>query len=121
NLLLARASSRGQELAIRGALGAPRRTLVAQMLSESLALTLVGAGLGLLAAWWGIDALWDIMSSQRFSIAPFMRFELSGPVIAVAAVAALLSAIVSGLPPALRASRVDVNEMLKENVRTSTN
>lgn len=121
NLLLAQASARGKELAIRGALGAQRHTIVVQMVTESLALTLVGAALGLLGAWWVVDALWQLVVAKATYVPSFFEFRIDPPAVVVAIAAALIAGLAAGLPPALRASKADVNEVLKENVRTSTN
>jgi putative ABC transport system permease protein len=114
NLLLARAASRQRELAIRAALGAGRRRLIAQLLTESLALGIVGGVAGLLLAAWGIDGL--------MSLAPSNLPRLSGvgidtPVIIYTSLASLLTGLVFGAAPALQSAATTAGEFLKERGR----
>ena len=114
NLLLARAAARQKEVAIRMALGASRRRIAAQLLTESLLLSLLGDVLGLLLASWGIDLLVaygpaDVPRLREVSIdryVLFFTFAIS-----------TFTGIVFGLAPALHASKPDPGNMLKEGTR----
>jgi putative ABC transport system permease protein len=111
NLLLARSTTRGREVAIRLAIGAGRFRLIRQFLSESVLLAAVGGALGLLLAWWGSHLLLVLVSSDPspipIDVAPNAR--ILGFTIAVS----LLTALIFGLAPALAATRQDVNAALK--------
>jgi putative ABC transport system permease protein len=111
NLLLARGTGRLKELALRAAIGADRGRLVRQMLTESAALSLLGAAGGLLLAFWATRAL-TVLATTGLPRADQIR--LDGSVLAFAVVASLLTSIVFGLLPALHLSRSDLNESLKE-------
>ena len=125
SLLLARVTARGKEMGIRAALGARRSHLIAQILSESLLLSLVGGGLGVLFAVWGVDLLSGVLPGTL----PMAEAgaEIMRPIIVVDARAlafALListgAALIFGLIPALYVARADVNEALKAGGRTSS-
>jgi len=116
NLLLVRATGRQKETAIRTALGATRGRIVRQYLVESTLLALMGASVGLVFALWGSRIL------SRLSPVP-TPIESSGISVAVLLFAlglALLTGIFFGLAPALRASKPDLNETLKEGARTGS-
>ncbi len=117
NLLLVRASVREKEIAIRTALGAGRRRLVVQMLSESLVLAIVGGALGIL---FGYLAITPIQTLGAGSIPRAADIRLDGAVLAFAALASLVTGILFGLAPAWQASRSTVGTVLKEGGRSSS-
>jgi putative ABC transport system permease protein len=114
NLLLARANVRQKELAIRSALGAGRRRLIRQMLTESMLLSVLGGAAGLLLALWSVKAL------TAFTPENLLVLKLSSidkTVLVFTFIATMLTGVVVGLIPALQASRVDLNESLKDGAR----
>ena len=111
NLLLARASARRKEMAIRAALGASRLQLARQMLIESLLLAGVGGAAGLLLALWGVDLLKAIGPAD---IPRLHEARLDLVVFGFTLTVSLLTGLLFGLAPALAASQVDLNEALKE-------
>jgi len=116
NLLLSRASVRQKEIAIRAALGATRLRLVRQLLTESLLLALVGGFAGVAVASFTVKAL-RVLGQD--SIPRLSEVRLDARVIAFTFAVAAATGIIFGLAPALRASRVDLNEALKEGGRSS--
>lgn len=118
NLQLARGATRQKEIAVRIGLGASRRQLIAQLLVESTLLSLAGAVAGVLLSNWGMGLL-------RRDIPPFILEHVPGlrnvhtdfAVLAFTAAVALGAGILSGLAPALRFSRSEVGDTLKENAR----
>jgi len=117
NLLLARTASRANEIAIRVSVGATRGRIVRQVLTESLLLASFGGGLGYLASVW-MNTLFVAAIPTR-ELPPWMTFSPDWRVFAFAATAAILSALVFGLFPALAISRTTALE-LKEGARAST-
>ena len=115
NLLLARASARYKEIAIRAALGARRTRLVRQMLTESLLLAVLGGAAGAAVGAWVSRMLGGI--SLPGDIPLRMDFSMDWRVFAYSAAAAVVAGLISGLLPALRASRADVQEVLRESGR----
>jgi len=117
NLLLARGTERRKELTIRAAIGARRGRLVGQLLTESLLLSLSGGALGVLLAVWG-NQLVSVLAPAQFLDA-VRSIEVNPQVLLFTAAVSILVAPCTGLLPALRASRVDLNEALKEGGRGS--
>ena len=121
NLMLARASGRQKEIALRSALGASRWRIIRQLLTESLIVALIGGTLGVLVAVWGIDTLRVASPGEaaRFA-AGWQNLGINLPVLGFTLVLSLASGILFGLAPALRVSRPDLNNALKEGGRQST-
>ncbi|HEV2424757.1 MAG TPA: ABC transporter permease, partial [Terriglobia bacterium] len=114
-LTLARSAARQKEIAVRLALGAGRRRMARQLLTESVMLSLIGGALGVLIAFWGVHAIMALVTrgpdeSFPFVIAPDWR------VLAFTVSASLLTGIFFGLAPALRSTRLDLTPALKENI-----
>jgi putative ABC transport system permease protein len=116
NLLLARASSRQREIAIRAALGASRGRVVRQLLTENVVLSLCGGGLGLLFAWWGIQAL---LALSPGNIPRLGSISIDRDVLFFTLGVSLVTGVLFGLVPAFTASRPDLSNTLKEGGRSA--
>ncbi|HEX8139230.1 MAG TPA: ABC transporter permease [Pyrinomonadaceae bacterium] len=117
NLLLARASTRQKEIAVRLALGATRLRLVRQLLVESVLLGLAGGTLGLLLGWWGVNLMRRLLPVD-FPLAQGISVDLR--VLSFTVLVSFLTGLVFGLAPALQSTKPDVNEALKESARSSS-
>lgn len=117
NLMLARAVGRQKEIAIRTALGANRWRIVRQLLTESLLLSVIGGAIGLLMAYWLISAL---IALAPATIPRLNEIGIDGRTIVFTFGISLLTSLVFGLFPALKASSPDLNETLKEGGRGTT-
>jgi putative ABC transport system permease protein len=115
NLLLARASVRGKEMALRAALGASRLRIVRQLLTESLLLSGIGGLLGLLFAQWGTEAL---ITAIPNNIPRIGEIQLDAAVLGFTLLVSLATGVIFGLVPAWQASHVDLNSSLKSGSRT---
>ena len=118
NLLLAAGTARQKELALRAAAGARRGRLMQQLLTENLMLALVGCGFGLVLALWG-SRLFALIVPTGFPEL-LRHLSIDARVLAFALAISIGSSLLFGLVPALRASRVDLNDVLKEGGRGSS-
>lgn len=117
NLFLSRGVARERELAVRASMGAARGRLLAQLLSESVVIALAGGALGLFVGW-GLMQVLPLVAPADFPRLADIRID--GVVLAFAAAASIVSGLLSGLVPALRASRVDLVSALRDGMGAST-
>lgn len=114
NLLLANASARHKEIAIRAALGASRKRIAQQLLTESATLALAGGALGLLLSFWGVALITRLLPTD---FPRLNEIHTDWRVLVFTTVASLLTGFLFGLAPALSLSRGDVQEAMKESGR----
>ena len=117
NLLLARSMGRSREFAVRAALGASRKRVIRQLLTESVLLAGLGGTLGLLLAFFGTKA---VLNTLPGTLPRANEISLDGRVLLFTMALSLFAAIVFGLAPALKSSRVNLQEILKESGRGSS-
>lgn len=117
NLLLASASARQKEIAVRLALGASRWRVVRQLLTESLLLSVLGGGFGLLLASWGNEGI-RLLGADQIPRAD--QIKVDGLVLGFTFLLSVATVAIFGLAPALQASRIDLNATLKEGGRTGS-
>ena len=117
NLLMARATVRSRELAIRAAIGADRGALIRQLLTESVLIALIGGGLGILLAFWGVDLILAMDPGGVPRVAPV---TVDGYALAFALALSIATGILFGVVPAWQASRPDVQATLKDHARGAT-
>ncbi len=118
NLIMARASRRLHELAIRNAVGASRKQLLGQVVLDGFMISIVGSLFGLLIARWGCDWMWQMLIDNNLPYWWHLNFDIK--VVSFVLGAAILATLVSSIIPALRASRIDNFDILKDDSRTSS-
>src|SRR5262245_60888043 len=116
NLLLARAAGRRKEMAVRAALGAGRRRVIRQLLTENMLLAMLSGSLALLVAFWGVDLLRTIIPENLPRVD---EIGIDGRVFGFTMLISLAAGILFGLVPAFHTSRVDLNDALKDGGRSS--
>jgi predicted permease len=117
NLLLVRAASRQKEIAVRAAMGASRTRMVRQLLTESVCLAVTGGAIGMLLAYWGTNAL---VKAVPGSLPRAEVISMDWRVLLFTFGVSLLTGVLFGLIPALRAAKTDVQSTLKEQTRGTT-
>jgi putative ABC transport system permease protein len=117
NLLLAHASGRQKEIAVRLAIGASRMRIVRQLMIESVVLAVTGGAVGLLIATWGVSLLGGAAIAGMPRV---QRIGIAWPIVLFAATVSMLTGLVFGLVPALQSTRVDLRGSLNEDGRGSS-
>ena len=116
NLMLVRSASRQKEIAVRAALGAGRLRLLRQLLTESITLSLLGGGAGILLGSWGVQAL---LALNPIALPQYNKIGIDLTVLGVTLGASILTGIVFGLAPAWQTLKFDLHSTLKEGGRTA--
>ncbi len=114
NLMLVRSAARKKEIALRAALGANRRRLLRQLLTESITLSVLGGAAGVVVGSWGVNAL---LALNPIPIPSYNKIAVDWTVLGFTLVASVATGIVFGLAPAWQSLRVDLNSALKEGGR----
>lgn len=117
-LMLARATARQQEFAVRSAVGASRKRIIRQLLTEALLLSFAGAGLGLLLAYRILGVI--VANLPEFSFPHEAAIHINVPVLAFCVVVAMLTGIIFGLSPAWQLSRPEVSQVMQSSTRKTT-
>jgi putative ABC transport system permease protein len=121
SLLLTKALARQKEVAIRSALGASRWRVIRQLLTESVLLSLVGGGAGLVVAYLGVPALIAVLPESQLNAMPFLKsLKIDLGILSFSFLLSLFTGLLFGLAPALQSSRLDLNEALKEGGRNAS-
>jgi len=117
NLMLARMSVRSREIAVRLAIGASRRRLVRQLLTEALLLSLIGGAFGLMIGRWMVDAISGIQPKLDFEVVESAyTFGIDWRIVAFTILATFVAGIVSGVTPSIQGSRSDLSIALKGGI-----
>jgi predicted permease len=120
SLLLTRSLARQKEIGIRAALGASRWRVVRQLLTESVLLSLAGAFVGVLLAYWGTSVLVTMLPPNQISALPFLQtISVDARMLGFSLGLSVLTGIIFGLAPALQSSRLELSGVLKEGGRTT--
>jgi len=117
NLLMARATVRAREMAIRAAIGASRSTLMGQLLTESIVIALVGGVLGVLVAFWSVDL---ILALDPGAVPRVTPVTVDGYALTFALALSLVTGVLFGVVPAWQASRPQLQNTLKDGTRSAT-
>ena len=117
NLLMARATVRARELAIRAAVGANRSTLIRQLLTESVVMAVVGGALGVLLAFWGVELILALDPGEVPRVTPI---AVDGTALAFALILSVITGVLFGVGPAWQASRPQLQSTLKDATRGTT-
>jgi predicted permease len=117
NMQFGRAALRAKEVAIRGALGATRRRIVRQMLTESFVVAVFGAVAGVILAYWAVDMFVRATSALPFPLPYWVKFKIDGAVLIFTVAITLVATLASGLVPAWLSAKGNAAEIMKEGGR----
>jgi predicted permease len=121
SLFLARMADRKKEIAVRMALGAGRKAIARQFLTESMVIALAGGAVGLLLSQWGVKMMLSIVPELELSAMPYLKTAQIDPaVLAFTLIASLVTGILFGVVPAIQMARADVNEGLRDEGRSAS-